>query len=76
MNPLDSIIQMFLMADTESVIKQVADRQLKGCNLPNEVETAIGIILLAVDDAKTSDHPSSANALYVQSFNRAKYFLV
>ncbi len=87
----DRLIQFLLRLDTESEIRNsfAASCFAVSCfaeNIPIEEKSfqqmgdtkpqIIGIALLAVDDAKNTAHPSSANSIYRAIFNRAKQLMV
>jgi len=86
----DQLIRFLLSLDTVSGIKNnFADTCLSiSCfaeNIPIEEKSfqqmgntkpqIIGIALLAVDDAKTTDRPYSANFIYRAIFDRAKQLI-
>ncbi len=69
---ITDIVDYLLKADTSELIVDLADSIIEN---PNRIESfphAIGIIVLAVDDAKTSANPASQNALYISTFWFAK----
>lgn len=70
----DDIIDYLLVSDTSKLIVDVADSIIRDPSvvLAETFPVAIGIIVLAVDDAKTSNTPASQNPLYLDTFYRAK----
>jgi len=68
----DKVINSLLASDTNEIIKDLADRVVAQ-GVPDSRDCQIfGIALLAVDDAKTTDRPCSANPIYKAVFDRAK----
>lgn len=74
----DKIIQLLINTDTDSVIDNLAQNILAVSHFTENIPVGdakfqlMGITLLAVDDAKTTDRPSSANRIYKAVFDRAK----
>lgn len=82
----DKLIEILLNIDTSKAIDDLAKSIFAAScfaeNIPIEDKTfhqmgdtkfqIIGITLLAVDDAKNTDQPSSANPIYKAVFGRAK----
>lgn len=84
-NEFDELIQALLKINTSNAIDDLArniyavscitENMLKN-NIFEQMKDpkfqVLGIALLAVDDAKTQEHPSSANPIYRAVFDRAK----
>jgi len=73
METLTDIVTELIKADTKSLIERTA-QEILGNPDPtlDQVKQAFGIILLAVDDAKTIDLPASASTLYREVFELTK----
>ena len=69
---INEVINYLLVSDTSKLIVDVADSIIKNPSLIESFPQALGIIVLAVDDAKTSGVPASQNPLYLDTFHRAK----
>lgn len=69
---IDPIIEFLLNSKTESVINSLAQNIIAEGIPENSNFQIMGIALLAVDDAKTMQNPSSSNPFYLSVFNRAK----
>ncbi len=69
---IDSIIEFLLNAETEKIINDLAQKIIEQGIPQTSTYQLMGIALLAVDDAKTQEHPSSANPIYKAVFDRAK----
>jgi len=68
---IDPIIEFLLNPETESLINSLAQNIITD-GIPVESNfLIIGIALLAVDDAKTMQNPTSSNPFYLSVFNRA-----
>jgi hypothetical protein len=68
----DKMINSLLDSDTNGILEDLAERVVSQ-GVPDSQECQIfGIALLAVDDAKITDLPSSANPIYKAVFDRAK----
>jgi hypothetical protein len=75
MQQIDNIIQYFIELDTEQLIKDIAIEILANEDLIITFPKCIGIMILAIEDAKTEKEPSSNNELYVEIYNNAKRLL-
>lgn len=77
METLTDIVTKLINTDTASLIERTAQAILEKPEAMtlNQVNRVFGIILLAVDDAKTRDHPASAATLYKEVFAMAKEIL-
>lgn len=62
-----------LIQENTKLLSDRAIQMVRACvdGIPKELEE-IGIILLAVEDAKTQDYPSNTVALYEEAFELAK----
>jgi hypothetical protein len=69
---IGDIIDYLLVSDTSKLIVDLADSVIANPSLVETFPQTLGIIVLAVDDAKTSDRPSSQNALYLDTFRMTK----
>ncbi len=72
---LNDVIDYLLVSDTSKLVVDLAGSVIANPSLVETFPQAFGIIVLAVDDAKTSDIPTSRNSLYLDAFNRAKAIL-
>ncbi len=75
METLTDIITKLIKADTNALITLTAEAILARPDyiMASDLRSqAFGIILLAVDDAKTSDRPASAATLYREVFALTK----
>lgn len=72
---LDPIIEFLLNSETESVINSLAQNIIAEGIPENSNFQIMGIALLAVDDAKTTNKPNSSNPFYLEVFNRAKQLI-
>lgn len=73
---INDIVAELIKEDTQLLIERLAVN-IRG-NTTFELtqnQEALGIILLAVDDAKTSDRPASASTLYREVFELTKEML-
>ena len=69
---IGDVIDYLLVSDTSKLIVDLADSVIANPSLVETFPQALGIIVLAVDDAKMSDCPSSQNALYLDTFRMTK----
>lgn len=74
------LIINLINSDTTTIIERMAKNVLANPEAMFSMTSfdtyqLAGIVLLAVDDAKTSDRPASANGLYQAVFNKTKELL-
>lgn len=72
---IDEVLLPLIGADTRKIIADLADFIIVNPVSIESFPQALGIIVLAVDDAKTRSQPASQNPLYLDVFHRTKALL-